>query len=129
MKKENLERMSDDEIIQYAKALGIPNKAIRSAKNKADFVWKRWNQEVTISTVGLEFSIPAKLLRDKDLIEALANPKLTDDQADKVILRLLGETQYSALVDACTDEEGITDVVAMGVAFGRILSSPKLKNL
>lgn len=129
MKKENLERMSDDEIIQYAKALGIPNKAIKSAKNKADFVWKRWNQEVTISTVGLEFSIPAKLLRDKDLINTLANPNLTDDQADKVILRLLGETQYNALIDACTDEEGVTDVVAMGIAFGKILSSPKLKNL
>ncbi len=129
MKKENLERMSDEEITQYAKALGIPNKAIRSARNKADFVWKRWNQEVTISTLGIDFSIPAKLLRDKDLVNALASPNLTDDKADEIIMRLLGETQYNALVNACTDEEGVTDVVAMGVAFGRILSSPKLKNL
>lgn len=129
MKKENLERMSEAEIIQYAEALGIPKKAIKAANNKAEFVWNRWNQEVTVSAVGLDLKIPAKLLRDKDLINALANPNLTDDQADKIIMRLLGETQYNALIDACTDDEGVVDVVAMGVAFGRILSSHELKNL
>ncbi len=128
MRKENLERMSDAEIVQYASALGIPKKAIKAAEDKAAFVWNRWNQEATVSALGIDFKIPAKLLRDKEIINTLSG-NLTDDAADEIILRLLGESQYKALVEACTDEEGVVDVVAMGVAFGRILNSRALKNL
>lgn len=129
MRKENLEAMSNKELEEYAHALGIPAKAVRQAKNKAEYIWHRWNQTVTVKTLGLELEIPAKLLRDKATIEALSNPLLNDTQADEIIQKLLGEKQYNELVKACTDEDGITDVVALGVAFARILSSEKLKNL
>ena len=41
---------------------------------------------------------------------------------------MLGDEQTAILVDACTDEDGTVDAVALGVAFVRLVTSEELKN-
>lgn len=124
MNKEYLVRMSDAELENYAKAIGI--KIPKDIESKADFIEKRRERTAKIEVLGITFEIPIKRIKDKRVTDLISN--MNDVNAEKALCLVLGEEQYAKLEEACIEEDGTYDVQAMGYAFTTIFTSPKLKN-
>lgn len=128
MKRENIERMSDEELEQYARLLGVILDAAHTRDEKIFLVERRREKRVTVTTLGIDFDITIRRVRDKRVSDLLARGNRTDEETDEAIRLLLGDGQYQILLDAVTDDDGVVDVDAMGLAFVRIITADELKN-
>lgn len=128
MNPEYLNRMSEAELEEYAKALGFTTKAAKGKAAKVDLVTHRREKVATVRALGVDFEIPIKRAHDKRVADLLAKPDRTDAETEEAMCLLLGEEQLAELAQACTEEDGTVDVTAMGVAYVRILTSDALKN-
>lgn len=128
MRKEILEQMSDAELVDYARTLGIKAGDVHKAKDKVSLIFNRWEREEEITVYGETFKVKAKTLKDKKFVDLVAAPNATDEQMAEALLILLGEEQVKKLYELCTDEDGTVDINAVGIAFAQIVSSPQLKN-
>lgn len=128
MKRENIERMSDEELEQYARLLGVILDAAHSRDEKISLVERKREKRVTVTALGIDFDITIRRVRDKRVSDLLARGNRTDEETDEAIRLLLGDGQYQTLLDAVTDDDGVVDVDAMGLAFVRIITADELKN-
>lgn len=128
MKRENIERMSDEELEQYARLLGVILDAAHSRDEKISLVERKREKRVTVTALGIDFDITIRRVRDKRVSDLLARGNRTDEETDEAISLLLGDGQYQTLLDAVTDDDGVVDVDAMGLAFVRIITADELKN-
>jgi hypothetical protein len=128
MRKEILEQMSDAEIVEYARALGISSKELKKANNKATFIYDRWEREVEISVFGETFKVKAKTVKDKRFVDIVTSKNPTDEQMMEALLVLLGEEQTQKLYELCTDEDGTVDISAVALGFVSIVNNSELKN-
>ena len=128
MKRESIERMSDEELEQYARLLGVILDAAHSRDEKISLVERKREKRVTVTALGIDFDITIRRVRDKRVSDLLARGNRTDEETDEAIRLLLGDGQYQTLLDAVTDDDGVVDVDAMGLAFVRIITADELKN-
>ena len=128
MRKEILEQMSDAEIVEYARALGISSKELKKANNKATFIYDRWEREVKIPVFGETFKVKAKTVKDKRFVDIVTSKNPTDEQMMEALLVLLGEEQTQKLYELCTDEDGTVDISAVALGFVSIVNNSELKN-
>lgn len=128
MKRENIERMSDEELEQYARLLGVILDAAHTRDEKISLVERKREKRVTVTALGIDFDITIRRVRDKRVSDLLARGNRTDEETDEAIRLLLGDGQYQILLDAVTDDDGVVDVDAMGLAFVRIITADELKN-
>lgn len=128
MKRDALERMTESEIDDYAKVLGIELAPCETLKEKIDMIVRRRDRSAVISVFGIDFEIPIKRVHDQRVADIIYG-KDSDDQDNYVAMELiLGEAQTKKLVEACTDDDGVVDSHALGLAFIKIITDEKLKN-
>lgn len=128
MKRSILERMSESEIDEYAKVLGVELAPCETLEEKIDMIERRRERCAVVSALGIDFEIPIKRVHDKRISDIITNPKATDEDTYKAMNLLLGDSQTRRLIDACTDDDGTIDSDALGLAFVKILTSKSLKN-
>lgn len=128
MKRETLERMSEPEIDEYAKVLGIELAPCKTLEEKIDMIERRRERGVIVTVLGIDLDIPIKRVHDKRVADIISNPRATDEDTYEAMALILGDAQMRKLVEACTDEDGVVDSHALGLAFVKILTSDQLKN-
>ena len=128
MNSEYLKRMDANELDEYAKALGFSAKAAKDRSEKLDMIERRREKVATVRALGIDFDIPIKRAHDKRVSDLLSKPERTDEETEAAMRLLLGDEQLEELTRACTEEDGAIDVMAMGMAYVRILTSKELKN-
>lgn len=119
--------MSSDELDEYASVIGASVSGMDSIAEKVSAIESRRERTHEISLFGTLFVIPVRNIRDKRFQDA-ARGILTDGDAEIAARLALGDEQWEKLIVLATDEDGVVDIDALGMAVARILSNPELKN-
>ena len=127
MRREFLMEMTDAEIDEYAGALGVDTTRLRGQKAKLRLIEERRERVATVSALGMELEVPVKRLHDKRLTDRIRKPRHTDEETEQIMREILGQEQFDAVVDRCTDEDGTVDVDAMALVYVKVLTSGELK--
>ncbi len=120
--------MSLEQLDRYGEVCGIDVTGRRTKAQKVAAIEQRRERTADIDVLGMTLSVPIRALHDKRVTDMLQSKDFGDEQATELMLMLLGEEQYEALLDRCTDDDGVVDVEAVGFAYGVITSSEELKN-
>ena len=128
MNRDAMARMSEKDIDEYASFLGIQLADASSVDEKIALIERRRERCVSIPAMGCTFSIPIKHAHDKRIIDLMEKDHRSDDETYEVMELLLGSDQMAELLSACTDEDGVIDIDALGIAFVKIITSEQLKN-
>lgn len=126
MNRENLKRMSAKELEAYAQTMGFSTKAAEGADAKRELIERKREHAAELTVLGVDLTIPVKRAHDKRVVELLNGG--TDESLMKGLRMLLGDAQFSEIVDACTEDDGTEDVEAMSYAIIAITGSDELKN-
>lgn len=127
MNREHLERMSEGELNDYAKALGLEAEGAPDAAAKIRLIESKRERIVIISVIGMDFEIPVKRAHDQRIAD-LVMSNGGDAAVAEALKLMLGDKQFDQLIKACTDDDGTIDVEAIGLAYVKIFSSEELKN-
>lgn len=128
MKHEVLMSMSKTELDDYARVLGIDASGKKTVAAKAELIEKRRERTAEVDALGLTLVIPIKRMRDKRVTDLAGKRPMSDEDATELLTLILGDEQMQKLVERATDEDGVVDVDAMGLAMARVLASDELKN-
>lgn len=128
MKREYLEKMSDDELEGYAKQLGFSVKAGKTTAEKLQIIEGKREREAILSVIGVALHIPLKRVHDRRFRDLISKPGRTDEDVESAFRLALGEDQFRALNEAATDDDGTVDEQALTFAYNSILASEELKN-
>lgn len=121
--------MSLSDIDAYGKACGIDVTGLADKEDKVDYIERRRGRTAEVSVLGMTLTVPVKRLHDKRVSDLLRNGRVpSEEAATQAMVLLLGEDQYMALVEHCTDEDGTVDVEAIGSVYGKLFFDPELKN-
>lgn len=121
--------MSLEQLDQYAGACGIDATGKRTKAQKVALIEERRARVADIDALGMTLHVPVRAMHDKRVTDLLDREGgLSEADADWLMGALLGEEQYQALVDRCTDEDGVVDINAVGLAFATVIRSEDLKN-
>lgn len=128
MRHEALLGMTPDEIDRYAGVLGIDLGNAETKREKIAIIEGRRERVADVRVLGMTLAVPIRNLHDARVAEALRVRPLTDEMASRVMTLVLGEEQYDALIEHCTDDDGVIDADAVGLAFVLLFEDPELKN-
>lgn len=128
MKREVLMSMSKTELDDYARVLGIDASGKKTAAAKVELIEKRRGRTAEVDALGLTLTIPIKRMRDKRVTDLEGRRPMSDEDATRLLTLILGDDQMEKLVERATDEDGVVDVDALGLAMARVLASSDLKN-
>lgn len=120
--------MSLEQLDQYGRVCGIDVTGKRTKAQKVALIEERRARVADIDVLGMTLHVPVRAMRDKRVTDLISRGDLTEAEADWLMGALLGEEQYEALVERCTDDDGIVDVNALALAFGTVIRSDDLKN-
>lgn len=119
--------MTAAELDEYGAIIGENVSGMVSLAEKISAIESRRERTHEISLLGAVFVIPARNIRDKRFQDAVTDFRVGPN-AEIAAHLALGDEQWERLVDRATDEDGVVDVDALGMAVARILSNPELKN-
>lgn len=128
MRHEAMMGMSLEQLDQYAQACGIDVTGRKTKAQKVAFIEERRERVADIDAVGMTLHVPVRTLHDKVLNGMLSRGNLSEQEVDWVMTSLLGEDQYRALIEHCTEDDGLVDLEAVGLAFSTVIRSEELKN-
>lgn len=128
MKTEYMLQMSPKEVDDYAKLIGVDVTDLKTKKAKVERIQSARQRTADISVLGMEIHVPIRIFHDKRLSDRLRGQTLDDEGYEQLVADIIGREQSDALVERCTDDDGLVDVDALGVAMTRILYSTELKN-
>ena len=120
--------MSLEQLDQYARACGIDTTGKRTKAQKVALIEERRGRVADVDAVGMTLHVPVRAMKDKRVTDLLDRGDLTEAEADWLMRALLGEEQYDAVIERCTDEDGVVDVSAVGLVFATLVRSEDLKN-
>lgn len=123
-----MNNMDDDELDAYAKALGITVTNLKTAADKIGVITKRRDRMAKLKILGLDLEVPIKRLYDKRVSDVLDKSALTDAESIDLMTLVFGEEQMQMILEACTEDDGTIDVVALGYVFTRVFTDNALKN-
>lgn len=127
MRREVMLAMSGEELDRYASLIGANVSGMETVAEKVSAIEAKREATHEVALLGAVFSIPARNIRDKRFQDA-ARLIGSDAEAELAARLALGDDQFDALVDRATDEDGVVDVDALGMAVAGILNNPELKN-
>lgn len=128
MRHDVMMEMSLEQLDQYGRACGIDVTGKRTKAQKVALIEERRGRVAEIDALGMTLSVPVRAMHDKRVTDLLDRGDLTEAEADQLMTMLLGDEQYGRLVERCTDEDGVVDVNAIGLAFATVVRSDELKN-
>ena len=129
MRHEVMMEMSLEQLDQYGMACGIDVSGKKTKAQKVALIEERRARVAEVDAVGMTLHVPVRAMHDKRVTDLLDREgSITESDADWLMAALLGEEQYKALIEHCTDEDGVIDVTAVGLAFATIVRSDELKN-
>lgn len=129
MKHEVMMEMSLDQLDQYGRACGIDVSGKKTKAQKVALIEERRARVADVDALGMTLHVPVRAMHDKRVTDLLDREgALSEADADWLMVALLGEEQYKALIERCTDDDGVIDVSAVGLAFATIIRSDELKN-
>lgn len=128
MKRSYMEKMTLEELGEYAQLLGVATAPAKTVEEAIMLIENKRERIARINVLGCNIEIPLKRAHDKRISDMLSNPNRTDAETEQVLEMLIGKEQMDELTNACTDDDGTVDVNALGFAFVRILTSDELKN-
>lgn len=120
--------MSLEQLDQYGTACGIDVSGKRTKAQKVALIEERRGRVADVDVLGMTLHVPVRAMKDKRVTDLLDRGGLSEADADWLMGALLGEEQYASLIERCTDEDGVVDVSAVGIAFATIVRSEDLKN-
>ncbi len=128
MKKETMEGMTAEELEGYANSMGFTLKACGDKSDKIALIQRKRSRAVTVEALGLELSVEVKRFRSSKFNDVINGPDRSSAELMGAFRDLLGEAQYSALLQTCAEEDGEVDEDALAYVFTKILRSDELKN-
>lgn len=128
MRHEYLMEMSLAQLDQYGQACGIDVTGRKGKVAKVRLIEERQGRVAEVDVLGMTLVIPKRRLHDKRAADLVAGHALSDEEVVQAFRSLLGEEQYAAVIERCTDEDGIVDGDAFAVAFATVMTDPELKN-
>lgn len=128
MRHDVMMEMSLEQLDQYGRVCGIDVTGRRTKAQKVALIEERRSRVADVDAIGMTLHIPVRAMKDKRVTDLLDRGELSEAEADRLMTMLLGEEQYAAVVERCTDEDGVVDVNAVGLAFATVVGSPELKN-
>lgn len=120
--------MAPDEIDVYASLVGANTSGMESLAEKIAAIESTRERTHEIVLLGALFSISTRNIRDKRFQDAIGSSARSDEQAELAARLALGDEQWERLVERATDDDGVIDIDALGLAVARILNNPELKN-
>ena len=127
MRHDVLMDMSLSELDEYGKVCGIDVTGRKGKAAKVALIEERQGRVAEVDVLGVTLSIPKRRLHDKRIADMLQGHMLTDDETARAFVDLLGEEQHALVLARCTDEDGIVDVDAYGLAFAKVMTNAELK--
>lgn len=127
MRRDVLMAMSADELDEYASIIGANVSGMESIGEKVSAIESKRERVHELTLLGALFVIPARSIRDKRFQDEVSSLGRGGD-AEAAARLALGEEQWEKLVSHVTEDDGVVDIDALGMAVARILSSPELKN-
>lgn len=127
MRKEILLSMSTEELDRYASVIGVNTSDMPETAEKVSAIMSKRERTHEVMLLGAVFSIPARNIRDKRFSDALSEG-FTDASMEAAARIALGDAQWKKLIERATDDDGVIDVDAVGMAVVQILTDPELKN-
>lgn len=127
MKKEVLLSMGAEELDKYGSIIGVNVSDMPEVSDKVSAIMSARERTHEVRLLGALFHIPVRNIRDKRFQDALSNG-FTDASVELAARLALGDEQWEKLVDRVTDNDGVVDVDALGMAIAQIISNPELKN-
>lgn len=129
MRHDVMMEMSLEQLDQYGTACGIDVSGRRTKAQKVALIEERRARVADIDALGMTLHVPVRAMKDKRVTDLLdRDGGLSEAEADWLMGALLGKEQYDALIERCTDDDGVVDVSAVGLAFATIVRSDELKN-
>lgn len=128
MRHEVLMGMPSAQLDQYMRVCGIDIGGGKTREEKVAAIEDRRSRVAEIDIFGATVSVPIRAVHDKRVTDMLNGRKLTDEEATRLMVMLLGDEQYDTVLGLCTDEDGVVDVEAVGIAFSLVVNSEELKN-
>ncbi len=129
MKREILASLIESELDLYAKTIGVELPDGMPICEKVDRVEEARNRTAVVSVLGFDVSVPIKSLHDKRVADKVKNLSiLSDDAMETLFVDIVGDDQWDAIVEHCTDDDGVVDVDALGLFIAKVLVDPELKN-
>ena len=131
MRHEYLIELDTDALDSYARAVGADVSSAHTKAEKVSAIEERRAHVAHVSVLGLTCDVPIKRVSDArvtSLLDRMSHPGMTNEQCDQLLLLLLGREQHDAVVERCTDEDGVVDQDAFAVALAQLVGSEDLKN-
>lgn len=128
MRHEVMMEMSLEQLDRYGARCGIDVTGMKTKAQKVELIEKRRGRIADVEALGATWHVPVRAAHDKRVNDLLARGNLTDAEADWLMGALFGEEQYQAIIERCTDDDGIVDTEAVGLALMCAIESPELKN-
>lgn len=127
MKREILEKMTDDELDQYAEMVGakvdgLPREAA------IDAALARANRTIKVSACGLGLEVDFRNVSNMATVEKAAQSADSIDDLVEVAVALLGNDQEQKVRDYVTDEDGRTDSYLYGLIVNSVANEVGEKN-
>lgn len=120
--------MSEAELDEYARVLGVKLGKLRGQAAKVDAICKRRERVARIDVLGITVEVPVRALHDKRVTDRLDGRPKSDAELESILRDIVGEGQMAAIEERCTDDDGLVDVEAYGLALTKIVTSKELKN-
>ena len=128
MRHDVLMEMSLEQLDMYGRVCGIDVSDKKTKRMKVAAIEARRGRTADVDVHGMTLTVPVRAMHDKRVTDLLNGGPLSDEQATELMVLLLGDEQYAALVERCTDDDGLVDVEAVGLAFATIVNCEELKN-
>ena len=121
--------MSASELDRYAKACGIDTGGTKSIKAKVALIEESRERTVDIAVCGMTVTVPMRNLHDKRIGDRIERGALNDNaEAERLMIDLCGQDQWEAIIERCTEDDGVVDIDALGLIIASVVTSGKLKN-
>lgn len=127
MKREALESMSAAELDAYAKLLGVSVRGAKGAEQKRRVIESRRGRSARMAVLGVDIEVPIRRAHDKRVSDLLSGGRTDEDMVEAFRL-LVGDEQFAAVEEACTEDDGLVDVEAFAFAVASVLGNGDLKN-
>ncbi len=119
--------MAPDELDEYASIIGLNTKGMDKVAEKVSAITSKRETTCEMVLLGAVFSIPVRNVHDKRFQDAISGI-MSDEKAETAARLVLGDEQWERLIQHVTDDDGVIDIDALGLAVSKIINNPELKN-
>lgn len=128
MRHEALLGMTENEIDDYARSLGVSLDGVEGKAEKVALIERRRERTADVRVLGAVIPIPIKRLHDKRMTDRMRGGAMDDRTFIDLMGDLLGDDGLAEVIKRATDEDGTVDNEALALAYTQVITSDELKN-